>query len=68
MEKFERNKNERKRKKKIEVVVENLGISFFSLSSQSCDRDYTDESGSERGWIVWVWCGVVWCGTREWWV
>ena len=48
------------RGKKIEVVVENFGISFLSLSSPSCDRDYTDESGSERGWIVWVWCGVVW--------
>ena len=57
MERFERNKKMKGREKKIEVVVENFGISFFSLSSPSCDRDYTDESGSERGWIVWY--GVV---------
>ena len=56
------------REKKIEVVVENFGISFFSLRVASCDRDYTDENGSERGWIVWVWCGVGMRGMVLWWI
>ena len=59
MEKFERNKKMKGREKKSRWLLRILGLAF-SLRVASCDRDYTDESGSERGWIIWNWCGVVW--------